>query len=81
MLCIFLRKNCFCRIDFPVDAEGFVLDGDATVGFGVVVVVAFLLEDGDVAEDGEAVGKASWDEELAMVVFGQLYCYVLAVSR
>ncbi len=57
------------------------MDGDATVGFWVVVVVAFVLEDGDVAEDGEAVGKASWNEELAMVVFGQFYRYMLAVCR
>lgn len=27
------------------------------------------------------MGKALMDEELAMIVFCQLYCYVLAVSR
>ncbi len=54
----------------PVDSEGGILDGDATVGFGVVVVVAFVLEYGDVTEDCESVGKASRDEELTVVVFG-----------
>ncbi len=44
------------------------------------VVIAFVLEDGDVAEDGKAVGEASGDKELAMVVFGELNCYVLAVG-
>ncbi len=81
VLCVFFGEEGFGWIYLPVDGEGFVLDGDAAVGFGVIVVIAFVLEYGDVTEDGEAVGKASRNEELAMVVFGQFYCYVLAVGR
>ena len=27
------------------------------------------------------MGKALWDEELAMIIFCQFYCYMLAISR
>ena len=27
------------------------------------------------------MGKAFWNEELAMIVFGKFYCYMLAISR
>lgn len=64
----------------PVYAEALVEDADASVGLWGIEVVAFVLEDGGLAEDGKAVGKASGDEELEVVVFGELYGYMLAVG-
>ena len=40
----------------------------------MVELVALVLEDGVVAENGKAVGEALGDEELAVVVLCQLYC-------
>ena len=80
MIGVFFGEEGFYFIDLPVDAEGFIEDGDAAVGIGMVVVVALVLEHSDVAEDGEAVGEASGDEELAVVVFGEFDGYVLAVG-
>lgn len=45
-----------------------------------IEVVAFVLKDGGLAEDGKAVGKASGDEELEVVVFGELYGNMLAIG-
>ena len=45
----------------------------------MVEAVAFVLKDGDGAEDSEAVSEASWNEELAVIVLGQFDGYVLAV--
>ena len=67
--------------DAPVDAEGVVEDADAAVGLGVVELVALVLEDGSLAEYGEAMGEALRDEELAVVVFGEFYGNVLTVGR
>ena len=64
--------------DAPVDAEAVVEDADATVGLGMVELITFVLEDGGVAEDGEAVGEALGDEELAVVVLCQFYGDMLA---
>lgn len=66
-------------VDAPVDAEAGVEDGDAAIGLGGIVVVAFILEYGNVGEDGEAMGEATGDEELALVVFGEFHGDVLAI--
>ena len=73
---VFFREDGFSGVNPPVYGEGFVEDGDAAVGFGMVTVVAFVLEYGDRAEDGEAVCETMGDEELAVVVFGEFDCYV-----
>lgn len=44
-------------------------------------LIAFILEDGSFREDSEAMDKASWNEELAMIVFGKFYCHMLTISR
>ena len=68
---VFFGEKCLCRVYLPVDTKTFVKDGDASVCFGMVVVVAFVLEHCRIAHDCEAMGEASWDEELAVVVLGQ----------
>ena len=47
----------------------------------MIEIVAFVLENGYLTEDGETVGETSWNEELEVVVFGQFYGYVLAICR
>lgn len=81
MLCIFLREiSMLCR-DFPIDAEGIIKDRNASISLRMIEVITLVLEDGSLGEDGEAMGKALWYEELTMIVFCQLYCHVLAISR
>lgn len=46
-----------------------------------IEVVAFVLEDGGLAQNGKAVGKTTRYEELTVIVFGELYGYMLAIDR
>ena len=78
---VFFGEEDFGLIYMPGDIQIWVLDRNATVSLRMVVVVAFILEDGYIAEDSEAVGETSWNEELTMIVFGQFYCYMLAIGR
>ena len=64
----------------PVDAEARVENADAPVGFGMVEIVALVLEHRHLAQHGETVGKASRDEELPVVVLGQLHRHMLPVG-
>ena len=80
MLCIFLRKiGMFCW-NFPIDTESVIEDADTTISLWMIEVITLVLEDGGLGEDGEAVGKALWDEELAMIVFCQFYSHMLAIG-
>ena len=65
----------------PIYAETIIQDGDAAICLWVIEVIALVLEDCGLAEDSKAMGKASWDEELEMIVFCQLYCHMLSISR
>lgn len=78
---VLVRQHSLGGVDYPVDAERRVLNGDATVGFGMVVVVTLVLEHGDVGKHGKAVGKAARDEELPMIVLGQLHGDMPPVGR
>ena len=64
----------------PVDAEAIVKNADAAVRFGMVKLVALVLEHGRLAQHRETVGETFRDKELSVVVLGQLYGHVLAVS-
>ena len=81
MLCVFFAQDCFLFWDLPVDAEGLVQDGDAAIGFGMIELVALILEDCCLAEYGKAVGKALGYEELPVIVLSQFDCDVLPVGR
>ena len=70
MFGVLLWKEGFIHGDLPIDAERFVENADATICLGGIEVIAFVLEHGGFAKDGEAVGKTSWYEELTMVIFG-----------
>ena len=81
MLRVFLREiSMLCR-NLPINTEGIIEDTDASIGLWMIEVITLVLEDGGLGEDGEAVGKALRDEELAMIIFCQLYSHVLAISR
>ena len=77
---VFVAQEGFVGRDAPVDAEAAVQDADASVGLWGVEVVAFVLEDRCLAEDGKAVGETFGYEELAVVLFGEFDCNVLAVG-
>ena len=70
----------FCW-DFPINTEGFIENRDTSICLRMIEVVALILEDGSLGEDSEAMGKALWNEELDMIVFCQLYCNMLTISR
>lgn len=80
MLGVLIAQKRTLHRDAPVYAQRFIQDAYATIGLGVVELVTLVLEDGGLAEYGEAVGEALRDEELAMVVFGEFYSYVLTVG-
>lgn len=77
---VFVAQEGLVGGDAPVDAEGLVQYADASVCLWGVEVVAFVLEDGCLAEDGKAVGEAFGHEELPVVVFGEFDCHVLTVG-
>ena len=79
MLCIFLREiGMFCW-NLPINTEGIIKDADATISLWMIEVITLVLEDCSLGEDGEAVSKTLRDKELDMIVFCQLYRYMLAI--
>lgn len=78
---VFLAEDTLCCRDAPIDGEGRVIEGNAAFGLRGIVVVALIDKDCDVAEDSKAVGKAARDEEHAVVVLVEFYCYMLTESR
>ena len=81
MLQILLAEYRLLHRYAPVNAKRFILDIDSAICLGVIELVALVLEDGGFRENGEAMGKATRNEELTMIVFCQFYCYMLAECR
>ena len=88
---IFVAEDAFGFGNLPVDAQGRIRQEDASVGFGMVELIAFVREDGLLAQHAEAVGKPLGDIELQVVVlvefngkmlseggavFTQIYCHI-----
>lgn len=69
---VFSAEDGLLNGDAPVDAQLFVHELDASIGLGVVVVVALVLENGNIAEHGKAMSKTAGDEDLTMVVAREL---------
>lgn len=80
MFKVLFREDGLGLVYLPVDAEGWILYRNAAVSFGMVVVVTFILEDSYITENSKAMGEASGDKELAMVVLSQFYSYMLAIG-
>ena len=75
---VFFREDNLVGRDAPVDAEVRIIPCQCAFALGSIEVVALVLEDDFGGEHAESVGEASGDEELAVVVFGQLNRHVLA---
>ena len=48
----------------PINAKGFIFDVDAAVSLRMIELVALVLENGGLGENGKAMCKATRDEEL-----------------
>ena len=48
----------------PVNTKTFILDVDAAICLRVIELIALLLEDGGLRENGEAMSEATRNEEL-----------------
>lgn len=68
---IFFGKHRSGGVGHPVDAQRGICYRDAAVGLRGVVVVAFILEHSDVAQNGESMGESAGYEELTVIVFRQ----------
>ena len=77
---VLVGQNGLVGGDSPVDSQALVENAYAAVGFGMVELVTFVLEDGALAQHCEAVRKAFGDEELPVVVFRELHRDALSVS-
>ena len=64
MFGILLAQDGFFYGNPPVDAQTFIQDADSPVRFGMVEIIALVLENRRFAQDGKSVGKALGDEEL-----------------
>ena len=81
MLRVLLREDGFVGRYRPVNAKALDEDRDASIGFGMIEIVAFILEHSGLAQHGKAMSEAFRDEELTVVVFGQLHSHMLAIGR
>ena len=64
MLQVFLAKNRLLYRYVPINAKRLILDIDAAISLGMIELIAFVLEYSGFGENGEAVSKATRDEEL-----------------
>ena len=81
MLGVLLAQDGMVGRNLPVDAKAVVEDGDATVCLWVIELITLVLEHGGLAQHGEAMGEATRDEELAMIVLGEFHRHVFAKGR
>ena len=77
MITVLVAEDDFIGRNAPVDTKGWVVPCYGAFGLRGIEVVALVLEDDFVSKDGESMCETSWDEELTVVVFGELYGYVL----
>ena len=81
MLPVLLRQYRLVGGDAPVDAEVGVVPRDGALRLRGVEAVALVLEDHLVAQHAEPVGETPRDEELPVVVLGELHCHVPPEGR
>ena len=80
MLGILLTQDCLLYWNAPVYSKALVKNAYATIGLGVVELIALVLEHRRLAQYGKSVGKAFGYEELTLILFTEFYGYVLAVG-
>ena len=71
MLFILIGKYRFFESNAPVDTERWIRDRDTAVGLRRIIVVALVLEYGNVGEYGKAMGETARNEELAVIILCQ----------
>src|SRR5699024_10421779 len=81
VLDIFFRQNGILHRNLPINTQTFILDTDTSIRFGGIEIIALVLEYGCFAQYGKTMRKASWYEELAVIIFGQFHSYMLSIGR
>ena len=81
MLCVFLRQQSFICRNAPINGQAIIYDAYATISFWMVELVTLVLEYGRFAQHGKSVCEATGYKELAVIILGQFYSHMLAVSR
>ena len=64
MLGILFAEICFIRWNSPVNAKAIIYDADATISLRMIEFIALILENGGLAQYGEAVSEATGYKEL-----------------
>ncbi len=77
---VLLKGDGLVKFDRPVDAQFRRLEGEATIGLGIVVVVNLVEEVDIVGQRQEAVGKATRYQELTVVAGGEDVAFPLLVG-
>ena len=80
MILVFIAQQCVLDRNFPVDSQRGIKDRDTAICLGCIEIVAFVLEKGRLAENGETMGESTRNKKLAMIVRSQLDSDVLPVS-
>ena len=76
---IFLAHDGISSGNSDVNAEQGIENRDSAVGLRRIVIVAFILEYGNVAEYGESMGKTARYEQLQLVVLAEFNSYMPAI--
>ena len=79
VLGVLFAEDCLVGWDAPIDAKGFVEDGDSAVRLWSVKIVTFVLEHCRLAQHCETVRKSVRDKELTVIVFREFHGDVLSV--
>ena len=79
MFRVFLTENSVFSRYAPVNAQTAVEYAYTSVSLGMIELIALVQEHCGLAEYGESVCKTLGDEELTVVVLGQLNGYMPAV--
>ncbi len=66
------------RRNSPINRQRRVVPGDGSLMVGRIVFVAFVLENGPLAQRNETVGKTARNKELPMILSGQLHGHIPA---
>ena len=80
MFRIFLREIGMLCWNLPINTEGIIEDADTTISLWMIEVITLILEHSCFRKYGKTMGKALWNEELAVIVFSQFYSHMLAIG-
>lgn len=78
---VLVAEQQLAGLQGPLDTQLGVVPTDAGFGLWGIDVVNLISKDGLIAHDKEAVGKATGNEELALVVLAELAHHVLTKGR